>query len=147
MRIAALSAFLLALFFISGCDNPRESAKGFKLPDGNAEAGKAVYAAMNCRTCHSIRGVSDAAAPAGIKTLKLGGTTTKLPTDGYLVTAIINPSHDITKQAGVESTLPSGESRMINFNDVLTVHQLIDLVSYLQTIHEFDTAYEGHGLP
>jgi mono/diheme cytochrome c family protein len=147
MRSTTLSTFLFVLILLTGCGNPRESAKGFKLPDGNAEAGKTVYAAMNCKTCHSIRGVSDDAAPVGVKTLKLGGLTTKLPTDGYLVTAIINPSHDIKKQAGIESTLPSGESRMINFNDALTVRQLIDLVSYLQTIHEFDTAYEGHGLP
>jgi hypothetical protein len=77
----------------------------------------------------------------------IGGTSSNLPSDGYLVSAIINPSHFIKEQVGIESTLPSGESRMSNFNHVLTVQQLVDIVAYLQSLHEFRTAYEGHGLP
>lgn len=146
MRIVKFFALLLVLLLATGCEDPRESAKGFKLPRGDAEAGEAVYAAMNCKSCHSIRGQEEEPAE-GVKTLKIGGLTTNLPTDGLLVTAIINPSHHIRQQQGVESTLPSGESRMINFNDALTVHQLIDLVAYLHTLHEFDTSYEVREMP
>ena len=146
MRLKTLLVPVLSLLVLSACGNPRESPRGFKLPHGDVEAGKAVYAAMNCSSCHTIRGQQDVAA-AGVKTLKIGGLTTNLPTDGYLVTAIINPSHVIKHQEGVESTLPSGASRMLDFNDSLTVHQLIDLVAYLQTIHEFDTSYEWRGMP
>lgn len=146
MRIAVLSTLGVALLVSAGCTSGRESGKGFALPAGDVEAGKAVFVAMNCGSCHSIRGESDT-APAGAKTLKIGGTTTRLPTDGYLVTSIINPSHSIRYQEGVESTLPTGQSRMLNFNDALTVRQLVDLIAYLQSVHEFDTVYQGHGLP
>jgi sulfur-oxidizing protein SoxX len=77
----------------------------------------------------------------------IGGTSSNLPSDGYRVSAIINPSYFIKGQAGIESTLPTGESRMSNFNHVLTLQQLVDVVAYLQSLHEFRTVYEGHGLP
>ena len=50
MRAVALSASLLVLLLF-GCDNPRESAKGFKLPPGDAKAGEAVYTSMGCSAC------------------------------------------------------------------------------------------------
>ena len=147
MRFAVLSTSLMLLLVISGCDNQRESSEGFALPAGDAEAGAAVYAAMNCGSCHGVKGEAEADTPVGTKRLMIGGTSSNLPSDGYLVSAIINPSHFIKEQAGIESTLPSGESRMSNFNHVLTVQQLVDVVAYLQSLHEFRTVYEGHGLP
>jgi len=147
MRFAALSASLIVLFVLVGCDNQRDSSEGFRLPAGDAESGAAIYVAMSCGSCHGIPGEGEGDAPAGMKTLTLGGTSSNLPSDGYLVTSIINPSHVIKIQPGIESTLPSGQSRMLDFNDVLSVRQLTDLVAYLQTLHEFRTAYEGHGLP
>ena len=147
MRVAALSVTLIVLFGLFGCDNQRESARGFALPDGNVAAGAAVFATMGCGSCHGIEGKTETNAPVGARRLMIGGTSSKLPSDGYLVSAIINPSHFIRKQAGVQSTLPSGESRMSNFNHVLTVAQLVDLVAWLQSLHEFRTVYEGHGLP
>ncbi len=147
MRVTALFISLIILLVFLGCDNQRESAEGFALPAGNVEAGAAVYAAMSCGSCHGVKGESEADTPVGTKKLMIGGTSSNLPSDGYLVSAIINPSHAIREQAGFESTLPSGESRMSNFNPVLTVQQLIDVVAYLQSLHEFRTVYEGHGMP
>jgi hypothetical protein len=46
MRVAVLSTSLMPLLVIVGCDNQRESAEGFALPAGDAEAGAAVYTAM-----------------------------------------------------------------------------------------------------
>jgi len=147
MRVTTLSISLIILLVFLGCDNQRESAEGFALPAGNVEAGAAVYAAMSCGSCHGVKGEAKADTPVGTKKLMIGGTSSNLPSDGYLVSAIINPSHAIREQAGFESMLPSGESRMSNFNPVLTVQQLIDVVAYLQSLHEFRTVYEGHGLP
>jgi sulfur-oxidizing protein SoxX len=147
MRYAVLFASLIALFVSSGCDNQRDSAKGFRLPAGNAESGAAIYVAMSCESCHGIQVEGEGPAPADTKSIVLGGSSSNLPSDGYLVTAIINPSHVIKLQPGIDSTLPSGQSRMLDFNEVLSVRQLIDLVAYLQTLHEFRTVYEGHGLP
>jgi len=147
MRSIVLSAILVLVFAVCGCEAQRESAEGFRLPDGDPKAGEQVYAAMSCASCHGIANAGQETAPTGTKVLALGGTSSNLPSDGYLVTAIINPSHVITTQPGIESTTPAGDSRMLNFNKTLKVSELIDLVAYLQTLHEFRTAYEGHGLP
>lgn len=146
MRHATIIVSCLALFLLPGCNDSRESARGFKLPRGDSESGRAVFVQMDCQNCHSIRGEPES-MQAGVATLKLGGSTIDPPTDGYLVSAIIHPSHVIKRQAGVESTLPSGASRMVDCNETLTVQELIDLVAYLQSIYQLDTSYEGHGMP
>ena len=50
-----------------------------------------------------------------------------------LSTAIINPSHKLVKGYAEEDVSEEGESKMENYNDVLTVTELIDLVAFLQS--------------
>ena len=65
---------------------------------------------------------------------------------GQLVTAVIHPSHDIAKgydEAEVVSA--SGESLMSNFNETMTVQQLIDLVAFLQSTYiEYQRDYDPY---
>jgi hypothetical protein len=64
----------------------------------------------------------------------LGGEVFEIRTDGYLVTSIINPSHELASGYPKERvTTPSGESRMPDFSDVMTVREVIDLVAFLQS--------------
>ena len=147
MRTLVLIISLILFCLVTGCENQRDSPEGFRLPEGDADAGAKVYAELSCGSCHSVPTAEGAEAPAGIKRLKLGSVSSNLPSDGYLVTAIINPNHVIKVQEGFASTTPDGKSRMLDFNRVLTVQQLVDLVAYLHTMHEFRTAYEAHGLP
>ena len=53
------------------------------------------------------------------------------------MTSIVNPSHRLAGRYsdGPVST-PDGKSLMRNYNDVMTVNQLIDLVAFLQANYE-----------
>jgi len=65
--------------------------------------------------------------------IALGGEVHRVSTYGELVTSVINPSHKLARGYGDDSTVGDGESKMKNYNDVLTVSELIDLVAYLQS--------------
>ena len=59
---------------------------------------------------------------------------TRIQTYGELVTSIINPSHRLARGYAVEEIASEeGESEMKNYNDVMTVSELIDLVTFLQS--------------
>lgn len=53
-------------------------------------------------------------------------------TDAQLVTAIINPSHSVTRAEFGESVGSPGASRMGDYNSVMTVRQLVDIVTFLR---------------
>jgi hypothetical protein len=48
------------------------------------------------------------------------------------VTAIINPSHRLAQGYAESLVAQEGKSKMTVYNDVMTVSQLIDLVTFLQ---------------
>ena len=131
-----LAAALLAS--VAGCDSGPKSAKGFTLPDGDAERGKTVFTDKRCYDCHSIAGMElpDAEEPDQ-ELVRLGGKVSRIKTYGELVTSVINPSHRLARgyEANAVSTA-EGESRMKNYNDVLTVSELIDVVAFLQSHYE-----------
>ena len=125
---------LLGLITLASC---REQARGFVLPEGRVAEGKQLFTTMRCIECHSIgtlawTGTGEADGPH----VKLGGDVTKIKTYGELVTSVINPSHKISQRAASDSTwIVAGHSRMemYDYNKVLTVQQLIDLVAFLQS--------------
>ena len=66
----------------------------------------------------------------------LGGKVTKIKTDGDLVTSIINPSHKLAQGDRPGTTLGNGRSAMRNYNGIMSVQELIDLVEFLQSEYE-----------
>ena len=86
-----------------------------------------------------------------VMTLPLGGKTIRLQTYGELVTAIINPSHTISRKFPGAPVSDGGRSKMRIYNDVMTVGQLIDLVAFLQAQYEIEqfepTIYPPYGYP
>jgi hypothetical protein len=68
--------------------------------------------------------------------VELGGEVTFQKTYADLVTGIINPSHRLA--AGYDPNLVSqgGKSRMTVYNDVMTVAELIDIVTFLEAHYE-----------
>ena len=68
--------------------------------------------------------------------MALGGKVLRVKSYGELVTAIINPSHDLAKGQPTEKVSKEGKSLMTNFNDVMKVSQMIDLVAFLQSHYE-----------
>jgi hypothetical protein len=83
--------------------------------------------------------------------VELGGETTKVQTYGDLVTSIINPSHRLAKGYPVDQISENGNSKMEYYNEVMTVEELIDLVTFLKTKYQFksytETAYPYYIYP
>ena len=133
MRLYLLFAACV-LLVASGCDSGKKSARGFRLPDGDTEKGKAVFLTLKCNGCHEVSG-TDLPLPAEDAPAKvtLGGEVRRIQTYGELVTSIINPSHKLVKRYPQEKVAKDGQSKMTNFNEVMTVSQLIDLVAFLQS--------------
>ena len=124
-------AVLLCLTALAACTP--ESPYGFRLPDGDAAAGRQAFVELGCNACHEVAGVPIEYLE-GIARIKLGGETTHLRTYGELVTSIINPSHKIAPQHRNRGAVLDGESVMtyLYLNQVMTVQELVDLVAFLQ---------------
>ena len=62
------------------------------------------------------------------QSIKLGGEVARIKTYGELVTSIINPSHKLAKGYPPEAVASEeGQSKMKNYNDVMTVSQLLSV--------------------
>ncbi len=133
----ALLGSTMTMFLCSGCVPSPTSGFGFTLPEGNEKRGEQVYRDLKCAACHSIKGVDSSSSEAEGQVpdinVALGGEVTRIKTYGELVTAIINPSHKLAPGYDEAQITVDGQSAMRNYNDVLTVSQLADLVSFLQS--------------
>lgn len=129
MRTAAIVSIVLLL---SAC-NPQ--ARGFSLPPGDADRGRAAFVSLGCPQCHTVVGEPSLQVAEPQLQISLGGRTTRVKTYGDLVTSIINPSHRISA-TGPGTTNADGTSAMRAYNDVMTVQQLVDLVTFLQDHYE-----------
>lgn len=125
-------AVILAAFLGLSCQPGTKSGRGFHLSSGNAENGKAAFVQLKCTTCHTVNGV-DLPPPAVRKMhVELGGLVVRARTYGELVTAIIEPSRDLTLH-GPDALGPiSKESPMTKMNHEITVEQLTDIVTFLE---------------
>jgi L-cysteine S-thiosulfotransferase len=136
----------VAVALTSGCIPPPQSGKGFTLPEGDAQAGKATYVSLRCNTCHTIDGIDQIASQSGEREppIALGGEVTQIKTYGELVTSIINPSHRLATGYPTYAVSVDGESKMKNYNDAMTVTQLSNLVAFVQskyTLLEYEPTY------
>jgi hypothetical protein len=124
---------LAAILAGCGAQDPT-SSRGFRLPDGDANAGRTAFVQLRCYVCHQVEGIDAKFEGTGAAAVKLGGTTLRVKTYGDLVTSIINPSHRIAPGTDADRVAPGGVSLMEipRLNDVMTVRQLIDLVAFLQ---------------
>lgn len=132
-------ALVFATFVLAstGCAPAPESARGFRLPDGDPVLGRQVFLDLQCHACHTIPGADlpsiDLEAPVSVT---LGGPVTQVKTYGQLVTSIINPSHKLIKRYPIDEISGGGQSLMPIMNEFMTVRQLIDLVAFLQDQYE-----------
>jgi len=143
--------FLLIFFgFLTACQN---QSKGFVLPEGNAEVGKQTFVDLNCNRCHTIDDIQwSGSKEAEDPKVPLGGDVSSIKTYGELVTSVFNPSHKISQQSlpGQKLVSVSGASKMelYHYNDIMTVQELIDVVTYLQSQYNVVTPenpYPEHG--
>ena len=118
---------------LSGCDEERTmSERGFRLPDGNAAAGREAFLYMHCNQCHTIKGEELPTVPGFEPYVELGGPVTRVKTYGELVTAVINPSHKLAEGYAEEVVSEDGKSKMYYYNGFMTVQELTDIVMFLQ---------------
>lgn len=126
-------AVIISVACITGPDSPQ----GFSLPEGNVQAGEQAFINYECLACHTMQGYDDSQLVGEIdEKIPLGGKVPSITTYAALVTSIINPSHRLTRRLSRDKTSIEGESKMSNYNDVLTVTELIDIVSFLQPKYE-----------
>ncbi len=133
-RRTVIGATVLAAILTTACAPAATSGLGFTLPAGEPQAGRAAFVRLGCNSCHTVRGSPE--LRQGVDepemTVPLGGTTVRIETYGQLVTSIINPSHRISQRYLDEVVEKGGASRMRNYNEVMTVAELADLVVFLQ---------------
>lgn len=139
-RTLSIFSFILIIslsVMTSACAPEAESARGFRLPDGDADRGRESFLSLQCNACHQIEGLDMPFLGTGAASVTLGGEVTRVRTYGELVTSIINPSHKIAP-GYADETFADGESLMTlaNVNDAMTIAQLIDIVAFLQPQYE-----------
>ncbi|MEY8200285.1 MAG: cytochrome C, partial [Colwellia sp.] len=91
-----------------------------------------------CLACHHINGLEPL---PGLNdnpefSVFLGGKSTKVKTYADLLTSVINPSHKFARGYKLDSIQSDGVSKMTVYNDVMTVTELVNLVTFLQSNYE-----------
>lgn len=133
MSRTLLAVFLLSTLQLVACDRDPMSEVGFRLPAGDAAAGRDAFLYMQCNQCHTVFEEELPTIPfSEAPYVTLGGPVTKVKTYGELITAIINPSHKLAKGYAEELVSKDGESNMYVYNRYMTVQELIDIVMFLQ---------------
>ena len=136
-RCLVLAAVGILGVALTGCYPEPKSGKGLHLPEGNVENGKAAFLALKCHECHRVDGVEFPAPVLTVATnVVLGGKVTRIQSYGELVTSVINPSHGLAEGFDKAQARGARLSPMPEFNDTMTVSQMIDLVTFLQSRYE-----------
>jgi len=137
IKLISTALFLIFLFtlLITSCD---QESKGFALPPGDKARGIATFNKLYCNECHSVGNIEWAGNPDELH-FELGGGVPFKKTYGELVTAIINPSHKVAKQYyGHDTEHPEGSSKMAYYNELMTVQELVDIVSFLEGEYQIE---------
>lgn len=138
LKFVRMQFGLLILLLLGSCATHPDYATQFRFPIewGSITAGQATFVDLGCHQCHTVSGVElalyEGKSPV---TLELGGSVVNSKTYADLVTSIINPDHVVS--AEYLNTLPrdarGGATTIMPFKDQMTVTQLIDLVTFLNS--------------
>lgn len=147
MRRYFVCAALIAVTALGCTPNPK-SGKGFSLPEGDIARGQETFAQLQCQACHTVSGVTfdKLETPTDQKIVALGGAKSHVQTYGDLVTSIINPSHRFAQGYSKADIADDGTSKMRHYNSEMTVQQLVDLVTFLESRYsliEYDPTKYG----
>jgi hypothetical protein len=148
MRTTRFLAVLI-LSWVAGCTS---EDTGFTLPAGDAERGQSAFVKFRCFDCHRVPGVDLPTAEEPDQVLvTLGGEVERAKSYADLVTGIVNPSHRLAKGYAASTVAFDGKSRMTVYNDVMTIAELTDIVTYLQQHYEVrpyePTPYPDYYMP
>ena len=140
MRLISSLFIGLTLVISAGCESGPNTGIGFSLPEGNAENGKMVFVNLGCNQCHYVADIKLLESEnKDFEGIELGGVVHNVKTYGDLVTSIINPSHRISGKYLKEAVMnEDGSSKMQVSNDVMTVTELVDLVTFLEQNYKLE---------
>jgi mono/diheme cytochrome c family protein len=114
----------------------------FTWPKGDPAKGRAVFAKLECYSCHEVRGEK---FPAPSEQGKVGPELSMmgpLHEVDYFAEAIINPGAVMERGKGYQAA--DGSSKMPSFNDSMSVQELIDLVAFLRALKPPTAGDGGH---
>lgn len=138
MRSWLTVTLALSIVFISACVTNPDYSSRFRFPimEGNIDEGRQAFLDLGCHQCHAVNGVDLPAYPGDTPLmLELGGEILYVKTYADLLTSIINPGHIISDK--YISTLRQGERiplvSPMPYRDQMTVAQLVDLVTFLNS--------------
>ena len=138
-KLISLGTVVVIALSLGACDEDKMmSERGFRLPDGDANAGRDTLIYMQCNQCHTVKGEDLPPIPGSEPYVELGGTVTHVRTYGELVTSIVNPSHKLADGYAKELVSEDGVSNMYVYNDYMTVQELTDLVRFLQPHYDVE---------
>lgn len=105
----------------------------YYLPAGRAEAGREAFVRYQCHACHTVK--SDKELPAIVKILDGPNLSLNLAgkESGKIATSILAPSHSIAQGYGKGNPEEVQKSPMPDFTDRMTVRELEDIITYLQS--------------
>ncbi|HET7854378.1 MAG TPA: c-type cytochrome [Candidatus Methylomirabilis sp.] len=105
----------------------------FTVPDGDPEAGRAVFIELECYSCHQVNGEKFPGSATERQTgPDLTGVGDEHPAE-YFAEAILNPNAVIIAEPGY--TGQDGLSIMPSYTDLLTLKEWVDLVAYLKSLN------------
>ena len=135
MQPRKLINYLLALgaFLSLAACSPGDLGRGdLHLPQGDSASGKELFVSLGCVGCHVVAR-ADLPEPAEERAIRVVlGSQAGGMSYGQLVTAVVNPSHRLSRRYRADEVSVDGESIMASYNDVITVTQLTDLVAFLE---------------
>lgn len=138
-----MTTIVVATVLAVGCAyNP-----SFPVQEGDIDRGRQAFIDHQCHQCHSVSGVDlPELAGAGPLHLELGGGIVAARSYTDLMTSIINPNHVISdvyrEQLGLDAAVPLQSPMPMPDLDHMTVRQLIDLVTFLDSRYVLIEAYE-----
>lgn len=150
MRHLYFSPLFSLLLVLASCEFGPNTGRGFSLPEGSVDAGRTTFVELECNSCHSVGDIERIAGHENVDmTITLGGPVTAVKTYGDLMTSVINPSYKVSPLHGMQANIAKGgESPMSVDYEVMTVQQLVDLVTYLESNYELTppdrNLYEGY---
>ncbi len=122
--------------------NAQESAEGARavVPTGKADAGQSVFVTKGCHQCHSAGATKLPPVELAPRlVIELGGDVhSKWTRDDY-ARAIMDPDHLVSEDYKIAMIrlgdhFKAENSPMPTFADVLRVSELIDLVTFLDSL-------------
>ncbi len=115
----------------------------FTLPPGDPLEGKRLFVDLECYKCHEIKGATFPEVGASDKGIgpELSQMAGMHPVE-FFAESIVNPNAVLDAQDKEKGFLgDDGKSRMPTYSDVLTVQQLADLATYLNSVQP--TSHNG----